>query len=164
MDCGDGAGLASCEIALLRRHQRYPRKHGREPAIAKYLAGSPAGIYLTTTTFPIIPSPSCRTQMNGNVPVLVKVTRNLVTVIGDWGRPVRSCGAAMINPECTLSLGELITACSAPSASRVTLLEGGTGFGGSAPNVTVCGVTGSFGPLNRLANMDYGGVLKEAHH
>ena len=37
-----------------------------------------------------------------------------------------------------------MTACSAPSESRVTLLEGGKGhFGGSVPKVMVWGVTGS---------------------
>ena len=43
-----------------------------------------------------------------------------------------------MNPECTLSEGELITAWRAPSASTVTLLEGGKGSpAGSVPKVMV---------------------------
>jgi hypothetical protein len=62
--------------------------------------------YFTTTTFPIIPRSSCKTQMKGKVPVPVKVTRNRVTVMGDCVSPMRSCGEATMNPECTVSVGE----------------------------------------------------------
>ncbi len=74
---------------------------------------------------------------------MLKVIRNRVTPRGDWASPFRSCGAATMTPECTLSVVELITACRAPSTSTVTLAEGGMGFAGSIPNVMVCGVTGS---------------------
>jgi len=57
--------------------------------------------------------------------------------------PVRSCPDAIIHPEFTLSAVELITACRAPSASTVTLAEGGTRSAGSMPNVIVCGTIGS---------------------
>gem|GEM_PF-4524793 len=49
----------------------------------------------------------------------------------------------MINPECVLAEGELITACRDPSGSTVTSGEGGTGSpAGSVPKVMVCGNTG----------------------
>src|SRR6266404_7735665 len=63
--------------------------------------------------------------------------------MGACANPMRSCGAATTNPECTLSNTEAIVACNAPPASVVTFPEGGTGFSGSVPNVIVCGVIGS---------------------
>lgn len=48
-----------------------------------------------------------------------------------------------MKPECTLSVGELTVACSAPSGSMVTFAEGGMRLAGSTPKVIVCGVIGS---------------------
>src|SRR5262252_6851908 len=77
--------------------------------------------------------------MYWNVPGDMNVTRNRVTPAGDCASPVRSSGAARSCPECTLSPGEVITACRAPSESTVTLGDGGalTGSRGSIPKVTV---------------------------
>src|SRR6266566_3116939 len=75
----------------------------------------------------------------------MKVTRKRVTPSGACGRPVRSCGASVMNPECTASEGELIMAWRAPSASTVTLAEGGIKLvgSGSGPKVMVWFVTAS---------------------
>jgi len=48
-----------------------------------------------------------------------------------------------MKPECTLSEVELMVACSAPSASGLTLPEGGKGCAGSVPKVMVWGMLGS---------------------
>ena len=50
-----------------------------------------------------------------------------------------------MNPECTMSEGELMKACRAPSASMVTLAEGAVWIdgAGSGPNVMVWLVTAS---------------------
>src|SRR5213083_678428 len=73
----------------------------------------------------------------------LKVTRNRVPPRGDCGSPTLSWSSAMRNPEVTLTTGGLSTACLDPSESKDTSAEGGKGFKGATPNVTVCGVTGS---------------------
>lgn len=73
----------------------------------------------------------------------MNVTRNRVTPGGDWASLGRSCGAGERNPELTLSAGEPITACLAPSELVVTFAEGGLGSAGSAPNATVWLIEGS---------------------
>src|SRR5258708_2460556 len=72
------------------------------------------------------------------VPGAVKVTRNRVTPGDDCASPTLSWGDARRIPECTLSVGEPITPCRAPSESVITP-EGGAvgGLLGSIPNVTV---------------------------
>jgi len=61
----------------------------------------------------------------------------------DWARFGRSCGAGDRNPEFTLSAGEVITACLAPSAVGDTFADGGLGSSGSMPKVTVWFIDGS---------------------
>src|SRR6202521_5330331 len=82
-------------------------------------------------------------QMYLNVPGDVKVTRKRVTPGGDWASPALSCGAEVKNPELTLSVGEPMTACLAPSEVGSTFAEGGRGSAGSAPKVTVWLIDGS---------------------
>src|SRR5437660_2383329 len=82
-------------------------------------------------------------QIYGYTPGLVNVTRNRVGPSGVCGKPISSWGAETMKPECTLSEVEAMVACSAPSASTLTLSEGGNGSCGSVPKVIVCGMLGS---------------------
>src|SRR2546430_2475412 len=84
--------------------------------------------------------------------------RNRVLPIGVCGNPMRSCAAATMNPEWTLSVGELMTACRAPSGSTVQAQAGGNWFGRFPPESLVCGGAGSFlGPSTVAPTWSAGG-------